>query len=165
MDLHFKIEKILVAIDFSDTSRKAFYTALKLARQYDAQTTVLHVAEPIVSLDSAEHIDRQANDVQRMEAGVRRRVNELFTEGGLAEVDRRKVVVEIGAGKPWLEIVRYAYARDMDLIVMGSQGASTLKRMLLGSQTDKVVRHAHCMVLTVKPDGFEVDPDVSGPRD
>jgi len=160
MEVNYKIERILVPIDFSDTSRKAFYIALKLGRQYDAHVDVLHVAEPIVSLDSREDMERQANEVTRIEAGVKRRINDLFEEGGLAEVDRRKVQVEIRAGKPYLEIVKYAYVNDVDLIVLGSHGYTGVKHMLLGSQTEKVVRRAHCMVLTVKPDNYEVDSDL-----
>lgn len=160
MEVKFKIEKILVPIDFSDTSRKAFYIALKIGRQYDALVNVLHVMEPIASFDSPEDIEHQADELKRVESGVRRRVDELFAEGGLAEVDRRKVKVEIRAGKPWLEILRFAWETGTDLIVMGSHGYTGVKHMLIGSQTDKVVRRAHCMVLTVKPDDFKVESDI-----
>ncbi|MBM4394945.1 MAG: universal stress protein [Deltaproteobacteria bacterium] len=162
MEVKFKVEKVLVPIDFSDTSRKAFYVALKLGRQYDATVDVLHVMEPIASFDSAEDMERQANELKRVEDGVHRRVTDLFKEGGLAEVDRRKVRVEIRAGKPWLEILRFAWQNETDLIVMGSHGYTGVKHMLIGSQTDKVVRRAHCMVLTIKPDDFEVESDISG---
>jgi universal stress protein A len=162
MEVKFKVEKILVPIDFSDTSRKAFYVALKIGRQYDAHVTVLHVMEPIASFDTGEDMDRQSSEVKRVEEGVSRRVNELFAAGGLAEVDRRKVKVEIRAGKPWLEILKHAYQGGTDLIVMGAHGYTGVKHMLIGSQTDKVVRRAHCMVLTVKPDDFQVEPDISG---
>lgn len=164
MEVKFKIERILVPIDFSDTSRKAFYIALKIGRQYDAFVDVLHVMEPIASFDTGEDIERQAAEFQRVEEGVKRRVNELFAAGGLAEVDRRKVKVEIRAGKPWLEIIRFAYEKGTDLIVMGSHGYTGVKHMLIGSQTDKVVRRAHCMVLTVKPDDFKIEEDIIGTR-
>ena len=162
MEVKFKVENILVPIDFSDTSRRAFYIALKLRRQYDATVHVLHVVEPLASFDSGEDMERQANEVTRIEAGVKRRINDLFEDGGLAEVDRRKVMVEIRAGKPYLEIVKYAFRADCDLIVLGSHGYTGVKHMLLGSQTEKVVRRAHCMVLTIKPDDFQVDSDISG---
>ena len=75
-------------------------------------------------------------------------------------MDRRKVKVAIRAGKPYLEILRFAYHNDIDLIVMGSHGYTGVKHMLLGSQTDRVVRRAHCMVLTIKPDDFAVESDI-----
>jgi len=161
MEVELNIENILVPIDFSDSSRKAFYVALKLARKFDATTHMLHVVEPIASFDSGEDMDRQAGEVARIEDGVKRRVDDLFQEGGLAEVDRRKVKVEIKAGKPYLEILRYAYHGSVDVIVMGSHGYTGVKRMLVGSQTEKVVHRAHCMVLTVKADDFKIESDVS----
>jgi len=51
VEVAFRIEKIVVPIDFSDSSRKAFYTALKLARTFDATVYALHVVEPIASFD------------------------------------------------------------------------------------------------------------------
>jgi nucleotide-binding universal stress UspA family protein len=161
MDVKFKVERILIPIDFSDTSRRAFYVGLKFARQYDAAVDILHVVEPIASFDTGEDMERQASEMDRIQAGVNRRVNELFEDGGLAEVDRRKVHVEIRAGKPYLEICRYAWERSADLIVLGSHGYTGVKHMLLGSQTEKVVRRAHCMVLTIKPENYEVDADIS----
>ncbi len=162
MEVQLKVQKILIPIDFSDSSRKAFYLGLKFARVFDADTTVLHVMEPIASFDSGEDMDRQASEVRRVEEGVKRRVNELFEAGGLAEVDRRKVRVEIRAGKPYMEILRFAWQNDVDLVVMGSHGYTGVKHMLIGSQTEKVVRRAHCMVLTIKPDDFEVESDITG---
>mgnify|MGYP000867237941 FL=1 len=162
MEVTFKVERILIPIDFSDTSRRAFYIGLKLARQYDAHVDVLHVVEPIASFDTGEDMERQASEMDRIQAGVRRRVNELFDEGGLAEVDRRKVDIEIRAGKPYLEICRFAWEKGAELIVLGSHGYTGVKHMLLGSQTEKVVRRAHCMVLTIKPENYEVDSDISG---
>lgn len=162
MDTTFHVGRIVIPIDFSDTSRRAFYVGLRLARQYDAFVDVLHVVEPIASFDTGEDIQRQAGEMDRIQAGVRRRVDELFEDGGLAEVDRRKVRVDIRAGKPYLEICRYAWEQKADLIVLGSHGYTGVKHMLLGSQTEKVVRRAHCMVLTIKPEHYEVDADISG---
>lgn len=162
MEVKLKIEKILVPVDFSDSSRKAFYVALKIARVFDARTIVLHVSEPISSLDSPEDYEKRAEEIERLEKGVKRRVNELFDQGGLAEVDRRKVSVEIRGGKPYVEIVKFAVQEGIDLIVMGTHGRTGVKHMLIGSQTEKVVRHAGCMVLVVKPDDFEVDSGISG---
>jgi len=162
MDVKLKVEKVLVPVDFSDSSRKAFYIALKIARTFDAEVYALHVVEPIAAFDSGEDMDRHAEEVARVEDGVRRRVNDLFEEGGLQEVDRRKVFIEVRAGKPYMEVLRFAYQNNVDLIVMGSHGYEGVKHMLLGSETERVVRRAHCLVLTVKPDDYEVDSDITG---
>jgi len=55
-----------------------------------------------------------------------------------------------GLGGPYVEIVRYAKERDIDLIVMGTHGRGFVAHMLMGSVTEKVVRRAPCPVLTVR---------------
>ena len=48
------------------------------------------------------------------------------------------------------EIVKYAEDEGFDYIVVGTRGLSGLKRMLLGSIADKIVRHAHCPVIVIR---------------
>ena len=151
-------KKILVPIDFSDASRKAFYVALKFARLFDAETTALHVFEPMDTFDSSGRVEAQGKEMARLEDGVKRRVNELFAKGGLTEVDRRKVFVDIRGGKAWREILTAVVEKDIDLVVMGNTGTSGLKELLLGSTTERVVRRAPCHVLCVKTDDYEYDP-------
>jgi len=57
----------------------------------------------------------------------------------------------VKVGAPWQEIVRLAADEHADMIVMGTQGRSGLDRLLLGSVAERVVRHAPCPVLTVRP--------------
>jgi nucleotide-binding universal stress UspA family protein len=153
-----KYKTILVPIDFSDTSRKAFYVALKFARVFDADTCVLHVLEPLESFDSAGKVEARQDTIARVEEGVRRRVNELFEREGLAEVDRRRVRTAIRSGKPWKEILGYAAEVKADLIIMGSHGSTSFKDVLIGSTTERVVRRAPAHVLCIKPDDYEYDP-------
>jgi nucleotide-binding universal stress UspA family protein len=56
----------------------------------------------------------------------------------------------IRIGVPFLEIIRAAKEKDVDLIVLGTHGRSGLSHVLIGSVAEKVVHHAHCGVLTVK---------------
>ena len=156
MDPSINIKTVLIPVDFSDTSRKAFYTGLKFARLFEADTIVLHVTEPITSVDSSfDTVEKHTEGLERMEKGVRRRVNELFEDGGFAEVDRRKIRTSVRAGKPHLQIIRYALEHDVDLIVMGTHGVMGIKGILVGSVTERVVRHSHCPVLCVKPEGYQ----------
>jgi len=161
MKTDFDVKRILVPVDFSDTSRRAFYVALRLSRLFGAETYVLHVQEPIRGFDTGEAMEKKAQEITRLEEGVRRRVNDLFDDGGLSEIDRRQVHVDVTAGKPYLEITRYAYHNDVDMVVIGSHGYSGVKHRLFGSQTEKVVRLAHCPVLTIKPEGLEIDSDIT----
>ena len=153
-DLSYK--KILIPVDFSDNSRKAFYAGLKLAKVFDADTHILHVHEPLTTFDSGVEAIEQTNEtVKRLEDGVKRRVNELFDKGGVDEVDRRRVYVEIAGGKPHVQIVKFAEDLGIELIVMCTHGHSGIKSALIGSQSERVVRRAPCAVLVIRADQTE----------
>ena len=157
-----EFKKILVPVDFSDCSRKAFYVALKLAKVFGSETYVVHVQEPISLFATDEDVERQTKEMNRVIEGVKRRVNELFDKGGIDEVDRRRVRTEIRAGKPYLEIVKFAVQEHIDLIVMGSHGYTGVNNLLIGSQVEKVIRRAPMPVLCIKPDDFEIGSDITG---
>lgn len=153
-DLQFN--KILVPVDFSDPSRKAFYAGIKLASQYEADAYLLHVTEKLNTFDSDfDELEKVQNDMQRLEDGVRRRLDRMFDEGDVAEADRRRVKFEIRGGKPWLEIVRFAVEHDIDLIVMATHGHSGIKHLLIGSTAERVLRRSPCACFIVKPDDFD----------
>ena len=63
---------------------------------------------------------------------------------------RFRAMTVIVAGNPFLEIVRYAKANAVDLIVMGTHGRGPIAHMLMGSVAEKVVRKSPCPVLTVR---------------
>ena len=58
-------------------------------------------------------------------------------------------------GQPFVEIIRYAREKNVDVIVMGTHGRGAVAHMLLGSVTEQVVRMASCPVLTVRDPGHE----------
>ena len=62
---------------------------------------------------------------------------------------------EVVFGVPFLEMIRYAKAKEMDMIVMGTHGRGAIAHMLLGSTAEKVVRKAPCPVLTVRDEEHE----------
>ena len=70
----------------------------------------------------------------------------------LPEYLRKSLKVEeiLRIGVPFLEIVKTAKERDVDLVVMGTHGRTGLSHVLIGSVAEKVVHHAHCPVLTIK---------------
>ena len=118
------IKKILVAIDFSESARAAFYAALDLAVKYDADTYVLHVSEPVRAFDfgKKKYVDT-IEAIERVEAGVQKRLDELWGTGGLEKVDRRRVHLVVRGGKADQEIIETAKAKGADVIVMGASGA------------------------------------------
>lgn len=151
MHQHVPINRILIAIDFSDASRAAFYAGISLATKLDAEAWILHVSEPIRSFDFAKKkYVETAETIERVEEGVNRRLDELWSEGGLGAVDRRKVhMIVRGAAKAASEILETAEAKDVDLIVLGSSHDSGFP---LGSTAERVTRRALCSVLCVRVD-------------
>jgi nucleotide-binding universal stress UspA family protein len=156
MPVALQYRRILVPIDFSDESRKAFYMALKYSRMFDCDTIALHVGDVGTSIDDME---KTAADLERLDEGVARRLNELWARGGLEEVDRRRVQIEIRGGVLWKQVVRYAEDSDVDLIVMATSGRTGIKSFFSPSQCERVVRHAPCNVLVVKSDAWEATLD------
>lgn len=143
------IRRILVPVDFSDTSRLALTRARELADRLGAQLHLLHVVPlaylgpvstdlPMVSLDDVE-----TQWVHRAEDELRA----LASSGG---DDEPKARAEVRRGHPFVEIVRYAQSEQIDLIVMGTHGRGAMEHLLLGSVAEKVVRKAPCPVLTVR---------------
>ena len=143
-----RITNILVPTDFSTHAAAALRQASDLARHYDARVTIMHIylrasfipsgttaAVPTTSMEQALGQMTSALEAQRADAegyGATRITTTLIH--GLAEAD----------------IVRQASEGQFDLIVMGTHGRTGLKRALMGSIAEHVVRDATCPVLTVR---------------
>ncbi len=145
--------RILCPVDFSETSRLAFYKAIGYSRLFKAELVLLHVEERNLT-KGYDQVEEVTELMDRLESGVIRRLDELQGDGQLTDADREHITLEISGGKPWLEIVRYAAEHDCDLIVMGTHGHTGMRHMFIGSQAERVVRRSHCHVLCVKPKDY-----------
>ena len=137
---------VLVPYDGSEFSRKALHHAVSLARWYKAAITLLHV-DPRETYVAETGGDAWGSPV---DAGERKRMIAWLAEIGAA-ARNADVAVEarVTEGRPTSEIVRVAKEIGADLVVMGTHGRSGFDRLVLGSVTEKVLRHAPCPVLTV----------------
>jgi nucleotide-binding universal stress UspA family protein len=145
----FEIERILCPIDFSETSRTALGYAVALAKWHDAEIRAIHVVDvpPIAGPEAPTMNDiRAMSDEARAEAKHRLRG---FLEP--AESAGVRTMLEIRAGDTVEQIVDLAAASDTDVIVIGTRGIGGVKRFVLGSTADKLVRVAPCPILTVPP--------------
>jgi nucleotide-binding universal stress UspA family protein len=141
----FAPKRILVTTDFSDASKKAFQYAAALARRFEASVTLLYVV-PSQLPSELSHIGIVLEE-KRLVEEARERLPR-FRE---AELDpHRHVETLVLNGRPAHEICHTAETRQTDLIVMSTHGHTGLKHFLLGSVTEKVVRHAPCPVLVVR---------------
>jgi nucleotide-binding universal stress UspA family protein len=136
------VRTILLPMDFSRLSRYAFRLAAALAKDYGARLIVLHVGPaPVVPyLPGMLPIDIEAHTAE-----IGRRLSRLHLEAQDLLLDcRATLATDVAA-----EILRVTGAERCDLIVMGTHGRTGLKRALLGSVAEEVLRTAPCPVLTV----------------
>lgn len=150
------IQNILHPTDFSERSDSALNLASALARDYQAQLTILHVAhEPVILFGDVGYIAPPPEDQL---AQVRAQLEKIETTEPSVNVVRQLV-----EGNPAIEILRVADMIDADLIVMGTHGRRGIQRLLLGSVAEYVIERAKCPVLTVKTPFCESlpDPDVT----
>ncbi len=135
--------RLLIPVDFSASGRPAALAGLDLARQFGARVTFLHVLPPVTG--DGEIVD----DWDELLAGRRERAVAAL-ERWRGELDGgREAAVEVLEGKPFEEIVRFAAANRIDLIVMARAGEPGLIRQLLGTTAERVLHHAPCSVLVV----------------
>jgi len=147
-----KNKRILIGINFMDSARDAFYAGLRIALQDDAEVFVVHVAEPIRSFDLTKKRYVETKDViERVEEGIRWRIDELWNEGGTESIDRRKVHGSVEVGKPSAVILEMAKEKKIDLIILGSSAAGG-KGSELGHTAERVMREAECSVYVVRAD-------------
>ncbi|MFM1767874.1 MAG: hypothetical protein RJA22_403 [Verrucomicrobiota bacterium] len=141
-----RINSILVPVDFSEPSTKALDYAVSFAAQFGAKITLLYVVEPVATPDFAAFPLAMEND--RVAASARKKLQSLCEARGVeAKVVDRLVVRQ---GRAFHEIAEAARTLKVDLIILSTHGFTGVKHALLGSTTERVVRHASCPVLVVR---------------
>ena len=148
------IKKILVPIDGSDASLKAAKYAIKAAKCEKAQIICIHVIptpENISEFEGKPFYSLQAyyDELGKSAKPWFEKIIETCKRMTVSEDD---VTTDIVADVSSIAdaIINYAANNNTDLIVMGPKGKTGLKRFLIGSVADGVVRHAHCPVLVVR---------------
>lgn len=139
-------KRMLCAVDFSDPSRRALANAIHLARTFQAELTVLTVAESLPYLHvSTATIAAEAHAKCRRQE--RREFDAFLKQFDFSDVACTKVVRQ---GVAHQEILKLAHEWSAGLLIMGSVGRTGLSRILLGSVAAKVIRELPCPVITVK---------------
>ncbi len=152
-----RLSRILAPTDFSDHSDHALRSAAEMARQFGAKLFLLHV----VSTEALESISKAhvpTYPVDRVYEDLTQEIHEQFVKHVPSEL-RKSLETEILVlpGVPFLEIIRVARLKGVDLIVMATHGRTGLSHALMGSVTEKVVRKAPCPVLSIRPVGVEAE--------
>ncbi len=139
---HLKRNKIVVPVDFSEESQNALSVAVEMAGDA-SKVHVIHILPPLEAISPAV-VWGELSDESRKES-----VND-FASQFLSDHGAEGAQLEVRVGSPGHEITAYADEIEADLIVVSSHGYHGIKRMLLGSVAESVIRHAHCAVLVLR---------------
>ncbi|NOR69210.1 MAG: universal stress protein [Methylomarinum sp.] len=141
---HYK--HILLAVDFTEHGENVAKKAQELAKDNQAQLSVVHVVDdlPIVDASYESIIPLDVGLTEQLIDMAKQRLTKMANKLAIAE---DKQWLEIGSAP--LEIARIAEENDVDLIVVGSHGRHGLA-LLLGSTANGVLHHATCDVLAVR---------------
>jgi universal stress protein E len=144
----------LVPTDFSDCARKAAEEAIMLAESFRGRIIFFHVVDlyPLYSVGYADDFGVSVPLPPPPPQVLESAWQDFLSGLPLEKVDWGKYTEE---GEAATAIVHEAEQRQADVIVMGTHGRTGLEYMLLGSVAEKVVRKAHCPVLTIRPEAFQ----------
>ncbi|MGC1928562.1 MAG: universal stress protein [Candidatus Nitrosopolaris sp.] len=158
-----KFLRILVGIDGSQSSIDAAGYAIEMAKRDNAELIAIHVLS--TKLGEYEHTPKPLlfglpatpssinNIIETSEQEAQRWLNRIKQQLLDDENNQIKIITAIliaSTERIAAEIVDYAQLKNVDLIVLGTKGRSSFKKLLLGSVASEVVTHAHCPVLIVK---------------
>lgn len=146
------LRHILVPLDFSELSGIALKYAKALAENFKCSVHLLHVLDEgalsysWMVTEGAMPKPADAREEEMLKS-VRDKLNKALPE---AEREKFRGQLVTRSGSPFVEIIRYAREKNIDLIVMGTHGRGPVTHMLMGNVAEKVVRKAPCPVLTVR---------------
>jgi len=147
------MKKILIPTDFSKESQNAAELASNIARRFKAELVFLHSIE-VTSTESINASGAPSNfdsyaDSMLVHESIQRANEEMKKLLKMPAFEGLVIGQIIKIGSPFSHITE-AVEEGVDFIVMGTKGASGLSEVLIGSNTEKVVRRAKCPVLSVK---------------
>ena len=135
--------KILLATDGSEEAALAARTAIDIADKTGSELHVVHVGEFLPTFFAQTEVEPAQLEREAREL-LDEQVKSIEGAGGTVKNAHFRL------GRADDEIVALAEQIDAGLVVMGSRGLGGVRRALMGSVSDSVVRHAHCPVLVVR---------------
>jgi len=146
------MKKILVPTDFSKTSITAYETAFEIAKKAGATIYLLHVVEeatPDSYRITGEYVKDNWEDrlftfklLEKAKAQLEKLVKD-------PRFDAVKVVGELRLGNPFHGMNAIISEQKVDLVVMGTRGQTNFEAMVIGTNTERIVRHSKCPILSV----------------
>lgn len=143
------MKKILVPVDFSEQAKFACKVAATIAKKTNCEIILLHMLDiPGQSIDPSGGGNQHggAQSIYYLK-GIHKEFEKFKA---FSFFDGLNVIESVRFRKAFDGVIEESKKSNVDLIVMGSQGATGLKEMLVGSNTEKVVRYSHIPVLVIK---------------
>lgn len=141
------MKKILVPTDFSPHANNALKAAAKIAQKCAAEILLLHILELPQQGSDSINVGTEIPEVMFFKNAAENRLIELAKSDILSGLS---VSTALKLDRTSLGVTKTAEANNVDLIVMGSHGASGFKELFIGSNTEKVVRTSDAPVLVIK---------------
>jgi universal stress protein A len=142
-----RFKKILVPLDFSEHSDAALDLAVELVKEQGGEVHLLHAYELPAAVTMAYGVAIPQSVWDGVQQAAQERLDQALARVKAAGV---KGTTHFATGPASDAITAAAAEQKADLIVMGTRGLRGLKHVLLGSVAERVLRTAHCPVLTVK---------------
>lgn len=145
---HFEIKKILIPFDFSETAMLALEHGGFMANLFKADVVLLHVVEKKWQSFSVIDSGLSIRDVADFTEKATAKLNEVASD--IRKKYNIKPQLIVNEGNIFNEIAKVSQENDIDIIIMGTHGASGLQEFFVGSNTYKVVTLSPCPVLSVQ---------------
>jgi len=143
-----QITRIVVPIDFSEYSKRAFRYAIDFAQTFGAEMILVYVVEPVIypadfsfGQVALPSLERELHDRSLEQLN-------LLIKSEMPEGVSARCVIR--SGKPFVEIIQVAKEEHADLIIIATHGHSGIEHVLFGSTAEKVVRKSSCPVLSLR---------------
>jgi len=144
-----QIRRILVGCDFSPDADLASVHALSMAQEFQAELHLVHVIEMPVYTDILKPVlEHRRESSAAVKDFLREKLRRLVPEEARNWCRPQTALLE---GQPYSQLLQYAADQSIDLIVLGVRGHGLIGTLIVGSTTDRVIRHAQCPVLSVCP--------------
>lgn len=141
----------MVATDLSERSLEALRYAVDIAKKYGARITLLHVVDQFLNKEEMVMLRVSAQSIEEMQKNIALAAKEIMEEAlnriGATAVEHELILRQ---GKPDREIVKAAYDLGMDLLVITTNGRSTIDEKLMGSNAEHIVHYSKVPVLTIR---------------
>ncbi|MCL1983059.1 MAG: universal stress protein [Clostridiales bacterium] len=139
-------KKILVAIDGSDSSKRAYQHALSLARLSGAEVLLVHVAISPEDTWGGYATASKLINMDELNAITKEIIDSTFSASDAEGVDVSTIILH---GKPAKEIVKAAFIENVDLIITGGHSLGSVSNLFQGSVSLRIVQTAHCPVMVI----------------